>query len=246
MALYTDGAVVDAEELTRYETSLLDVLRTESVPADRKIALAQEECGIALTDFLRRNLSMGGGTDTDLLNRVVVDARLRRWVALRALWGIFRDAYTRQLNDRYAGKREEYASLMRDAEERYLANGVGLVGRPVARPDKPKLDTVAGSGPIGTFYVAVTRWDATAGESAASDLSSAGVNAGSLLRVRVNTTGNWQVYVGESLSAMTRQNGEPITGDEWLLNEPLRDGSPVPQGQFAETVVRWRRLLRRG
>lgn len=247
MALFTDGPVADAEELLRYEASVGDVANAEGVSVSTKIALAQEECGSAVVDFLRQNLAYAGVVTDALLARVVVDARLRRWVALRALWALFRDVYTRQLNDRYAVKREEYASLMKEARDSYFANGVGLVNTPVPQAAAPVLAAIAGTGPTGTVYAAVTAVDAQGHEGAASAVSALTLTTGHTAQVTFTGTGNWNLYLGLSPELLTLQNATPLSQGQWVLNgAPTVGGASAPLGQRADVMVRWRRLLRRG
>ena len=246
MALLTDGPVVDAEELARYESSLLDVMRAEGVALDQKVALAQEECGRRVAEFLQKNLAYSVVSEDELLGKVVVDSRLRRWVAVRALWEVFRDVYSRQLNDRYAAKRSEYDALMREAESSCLSHGVGVVWQPLARAERPDVSVVAGSGVGGTFYVAVADWKTGVGEGALSEAVVITVPTGSQMVVATNGTTAWNVYAGTSPGDLTRQNTEPVADGQWMMMGPLRVGEAPGRGQRADTVVQWRRLLRRG
>lgn len=246
MALFTDGPVVDAEELLRYEASVGDVAQAEGVSMSGKIALAQEECGSAVVDFLRQNLTYTELVTETLLGRVVVDTRLRRWVALRALWSLFRDAYTRQLNDRYASKREEYAALMKEARDSYFANGAGLVSTPVAKARKPILTAVSGNGQAGAVFTAVTQVDAMGQEGAASELAAVTLTSGQTVQVVFTGTGWWNVYAGSTPDTLSKQNTVPLAVTSWTAGVLVSGGAELTPGQRADVMIRWRRLIRRG
>lgn len=246
MALFTDGPAVGAEELARYETSVLEVLRVEQVPLDVKVALAQEACGLEVAEFVRRNWAYGQSSDEDILSRVVVDARLRRWIALETLSCVFGDVYSRQLNDRYAKKQAVYQELVREARDSCLGNGVGLVSSPIPRASRPAVVTEPGTGGAsGTFYVSVAECR-TGGEGAPSETVAIAVSEDSRLRVSSTGLALWSVYVGTNPAELKRQNEQPISGPDWRLNEVSAAAPLAPNGQRADVIVRWQRRMRRG
>ena len=107
MALFTDGLVSGLEDLMAYDSQLLDVATVEQIDVTRKSALAQEEIGLQLITFLNRLHFMDQPfwtTKQTGLNDVVVTAALKLWHIYRTLETVYGDAFSSQLNDRYAAK----------------------------------------------------------------------------------------------------------------------------------------------
>ena len=100
MALFTDGPASNIEDLTAQDSQLLNVANSEGIDVTVKLALAQEAIGIHLEGLL------GEGPHRSL-RHVVVTPPLRLWHTYRTLESVYRDAYNSQLNDRYAGKRDQ-------------------------------------------------------------------------------------------------------------------------------------------
>ena len=77
----------------------------------RKLALAQEELGLELETLLsqlRTPLLLGGLNAPPAVDQVVVTPPLKLWHTFRTLEMVYGDAYNSQLNDRYAGKRDQF------------------------------------------------------------------------------------------------------------------------------------------
>ena len=55
MALFTDGLICDQEVLREYESSILEVARTEELELTPKLRVAQREIGFEIAAFLQRN-----------------------------------------------------------------------------------------------------------------------------------------------------------------------------------------------
>ena len=104
MALFTDGEVSTIEDLRGYDTQLLDVANIEGIDVTRKLQLAQDEISVELATLLARAARFTVPLDP---GRVVVTTPLKLWHTFLALELVYRDAYGSQLNDRYAGKRDE-------------------------------------------------------------------------------------------------------------------------------------------
>src|SRR5689334_1908872 len=111
MALFSDGPASTIEDLHGHDTQLLDVANVEGIDVTRKLTLAQEDLGLELRVLLAR---LSGSSDVGILgsgpgiDHVVVTPPLKLWHTYRALELVYRDAFNSQLNDRYAGKRDEY------------------------------------------------------------------------------------------------------------------------------------------
>src|SRR5256885_237860 len=114
MALFNDGPASSIEDLQGHDTQLLDVANVEGIDVTRKLALAQEEISMELATLLSRlNVAAETGTTTGVpgVSQVVVTSPLKLWLTFRALELVYRDSYNSQLNDRYAGKRDEYHEM---------------------------------------------------------------------------------------------------------------------------------------
>ena len=152
MALFTDGPLISAEDLQKYENSILNVASAETIDLAGKIALARGEIANQLVLFFLRRLPLRDFADFPLAQRtrdigdVVVTEPLRQWHVHKALAMIYRDAYNNQLNDRYQGKWTEYEQLAKASCQNYFRIGVGVVANPLAKASMPMLSTMPGVG----------------------------------------------------------------------------------------------------
>jgi len=247
MALFTDGTISTIDELLAYESSLLDVARTERIDLTVKLLLARQEIGIQLAMFL---LERGGGEWAGMawpvleLKRVVVTAPLKKWHVFHTLALVHRDAYNSQLNDRHQGKWKEYHRLAQWASQALYRIGVGIVGDPVVQADKPSLSSVAGPLPGATYYVRVAWLNASGVEGNPSDLAVLSTGTNTLLVVQaVNPPENarwFNVYAGLTLGNETLQNITPVpAGKAWTLPATgLKQGRAPGTGQEPDSYVR--------
>ena len=111
MALFTDGPISGIEDLTAQDSQLLNVASVEGIDVTQKIAIAQEEVamdligvvepvrlrGSAILAYAAAEVGHGGG---NAAAEVVAHGAVARIV--------YSDAYNSQLNDRYAGKRDQF------------------------------------------------------------------------------------------------------------------------------------------
>jgi hypothetical protein len=256
MALLTDGNPNTSEALRAYETAVLDVAHVEMIDLDAKLSLATDEISQDVLDVLvdhtwlhdlqAKVRRMMGVSD------VVVTPQLRRWHALRTLDLLYRDAYNNQLNDRYRQKWDEYVKLSRDARERALRFGIGLVAEPVPRAVMPVFSVAPGLIPATTYYTRVS-WVSTVGqEGSPSEVTTYQTVDGSLLVVQpVNPPAAataWNVYLGQTDSTVTLQNSAPIAVGQTFTLPPtgLVTGKQPGDGQTPDMYVSGGRLLRRG
>src|SRR4051812_36285533 len=126
MALFTDGPASEMEDLAAQDSQLLSVANAEGIDVTSKLRLAHEGIGVELEGLLQEQSSLR-------LANVVVTPALRLWHTYRTLETVYRDAYNNQLNDRYAGKRDQFRELGMWARERLRQSGVGLALRPAPR-----------------------------------------------------------------------------------------------------------------
>jgi hypothetical protein len=244
MALFTDGPMSSIEDLHGYDTQLLDVANTEGIDVTRKLMQAQEEIGIELGVVLA-SVSSGAG-----LANVVVTPALRLWHTFRSLEMVYRDAYNSQLNDRYAGKRDEYRGLVKWAHERLIQSGLGMTRDPIPQAPAPTVQIASGALASGTYYVGMS-WTNVRSEEGAVSMPVKVVVAGSSFEVRhgeapANARG-WHVYAGSSPSTLMRQNGAAVDLESvWLQPDTLSAGHKAGAGQMPGFVQGLERVLLRG
>jgi hypothetical protein len=256
MALFTDGSITTVEELVEYESAILDVAKTERIDLTAKLKLAQEELGVELDARLRRRQESEDAVWAAIVPRglghVVVTEALHKWHTFRSLSLAYRDAYNRQLNDRFLGKWQEYDRMADWARQSLFSGGLGMTSSPVRRAAQPELGTVAGQAAAATYFVRVT-WVAPGGiegaPSAIKALTTAGASALTVTAVEPPAIASgWNVYASYSPSGLTRQNDAPIApGETWT--EPaagLAKGKPVACGQRPEMFLQLTGILNRG
>ncbi len=169
MALFTDGPISCIEDLTAQDSQLLSVASVEGIDTTQKSAIAQEEVAMDLIGALRRNGCPGHLfwlAPQFKLDNVVVTPSLKLWHTARALELFYQDAYNNQLNDRYAGKRNQFHDLAKWAFGKLIEIGVGIAGTPVPRAAIPVLAPFTGALPDGVYYVTMA-WVNRIGEEGA-------------------------------------------------------------------------------
>jgi hypothetical protein len=256
MALFTDGLVSSIDDLSAQDSQLLDVSTAENIDVTQKLALAQEEVALGLDTLLTgmsypdRSLWLGPQPG---VNRVVVTPALRLWHTYRALEMVYADAYNSQLNDRYAGKRDQFHSMASWAYDKLVRIGAGMVIDPVPRAAMPTLTALASATPLpdGTYYVTMA-WTNQAGEEGASAVANTiSTTSQTLLVQPMNAPKNavaWNVYVGVDTDSMFRQNGAPIAiAQTWTQPALLTTtGQRAGQGQTPNYIKPVPRALQRG
>lgn len=247
MALFTDETLSTIDELLAYESSLLEVARTERIDLTVKLELAREELGIELTLFL---VERGGGEWSGVvgpaleLGNIVVTEALKKWHLFHTLGLVYRDAYNSQLNDRYQGKWKEYERRARWAERALYRIGVGVTGDPVAQAAKPVLSSVAGPLPGAVYYARAAWLNANGEEGNPSELAVLSTGANTLLVAEtVNPPANaqtWNVYVGLSIGGERLQNETPMpVGQVWTeAATGLKQGRAPGTGQAPQWYLR--------
>lgn len=248
MALFTDGDVSSIEDLRGYDTQLLDVANTEGIDVTRKLKLAQDEIAAEITTMLARRAWFNAPLDP---GRVVVTAPLKLWHMFLSLELVYRDAYRSQLNDRYAGKRDEYHGMVRWAWNKLIETGLGLVNDPVVRAATPRVLPAAGSLADGTYYVAAAWTNAAGAEGTSSIPATIDIAGGSFAAQVAGAAANvkgWNVYAGNSPTSLTRQNDNPLApGETWLQSSTISTaGAPAGCGQAPDFLLPVPRTIQRG
>jgi hypothetical protein len=257
MALFTDGPVSTSDDLSAQDSQLADVALAENIDVTRKLSLAQDELALELITLLTRSSFAGQSLwlgPNPNVGSVVATPALRLWHTYRALEMVYADAYNSQLNDRYAGKRDQFRGLASWAYEKLLQIGVGVASDPIPRAVTPNVMAAPGAPtplPDGTYYATVA-WTNRAGEEGASAPPATITTSGTTLSVHpINPPANavgWNVYVGSDSDSTFRQNGTPIgAGQTWTQpGAPATTGKPASEGQAPSYVKPVPRVIQRG
>jgi len=254
MALFTDGPPSCIEDLSAQDSQLLDIANVEGIDVTQKLRLAHDELGIQIESLLSAN---GAGQTLWMQRRpnlavVAVTPPLKVWHTYRTLEMFYADAYHCQLNDRYAGRRDQFHEVAKWAYDKLLQIGLGIVTLPVAKAATPTATTVPG-GPLtnGTYYVTIA-WVNRLGEQGAAAAPVDITTAGNTILVQpgqspVNATG-WNVFLGTDPGALVQQNPTPIgIAQTWLQFAPPALGGNKPGlGQEPNYLQPLPRLLQRG
>ncbi len=249
MALLTDGDISSIEDLRSYDTQLLEVASIEGIDVTRKLRLAEEEIAGEVVTLLRRGVAwFQPPVDS---GRVVVTPTLKFWHTYLALEMVYRDAYCSQLNDRYAGKRDEFHERAGWAHNQVIQTGLGIANDPVARASSPMVEACAGGLPDGTYYVSAAWTNA----GAAAGMFSTPVTiklGGSSFSARVGTAPGkvkgWNVYAGRGPDSLTLQNASPLALEQaWVQsNTMLTGGALAGCGQAPDYLLAVPRRIQRG
>lgn len=250
MALFSDGPIATLSDLRAYDSAVLDVAATEQVDAGAKIAVSQTEMQLELQAFLRRR-GLLEGLHSDLRNIVVTDA-LKHTHVMWSLARIYQDALNAHVNERYKAKAERYEVLARNAFRQLLAIGLSITHRPIAKPEVPKVDLLAGSLlPAAAYCIRAAAMGSFGVSGAWSDPVWVSTNPGMLLQVRFSGDpgpAGWVVYAGTEEGALKRQNELPIAAGNVWLQDPygLRHDLPAIAVQAGDYTVCERHELLRG
>jgi len=193
---------------------------------------------------------VGGMAAIPVLRQVAVTPPLKLWYVYRTLEMVYADAYNSQLNDRYAGRRDEYHEMAMWAHNHVIQSGLGIVANPVARAATAAPAPSAGNLAAGTYYVAIAWTNAGGDEGASSIPATIAVSAGSF-SVQTATPANvkgWNVYCGTGATTMTLQNAAVLgPGQTWVQPDALSTtGRPAGNGQAPTYRLPAPRTIQRG
>ena len=259
MALLTDSGIVGLDDLTQFESGLVQISSTHGIDIDTKIKLATDEIGAKVLLFLLR----AGPSDRQWnnpaklgLSNVIVTPALFKWICNDALAKAFAEAYNVQLNTRFQGKWIEYQKQADAASEIVFASGIAVVSDPLPKPLLPALQLSQGSLPAQSVFVQVSWTDMLGQESAPSPIN--GVNLTGFTGLEVTMSEQpasipsravgWSVYASNSQQGLTRQNLDPIPfGSSWRIPaNGLITGLTSPGGQLPSYFVPANRRWLRG
>lgn len=254
MALFTDGPISCIEDLTAQDSQLLNVASVEGIDTTQKMAIAQDEVAMDLTGAMRRagySDQLFWLTPQPKLDTVVVTPPLKLWHTARTLELVYMDAYNSQLNDRYAGKRDQFHDLAKWAYSKLIEIGVGIAGMPVPRAEIPTLTQFPGALPDDLYYVTLTWVNQNGEEGAPATVSTIATTSSTFLAAPGPAPANaagWNVYAGISPDAMYRQNSALLlAGQTWEQPATLVQAGSLPgKGQKPAYLKSLPRLLQRG
>jgi hypothetical protein len=246
MALFIDGPVSTIEELAEYESSILEVARTEGIDLAVKLRLAHEELAIEMESLLTR-----AAEDLRLENVVVTEA-VHKWHTFHSLSLVFRDGFHQQLNDRYLAKWREYHRLAQWACDALLRKGIGVTKTPIPKAERPQIGTAQGAAAAATYYFRVAWRNAAGEEGKPSEAAVVSLADGSVPVVRPAnapaTAVGWNVYAGFAISDLTLQTASPVSRSEsWTMPASgLVQGAPSGDGQAPQYFVQPQQMILRG
>ena len=254
MALFTDGPISSIEDLTAQDSQLSNVASVEGIDVTQKIFIAQEQVAMDLLTALNRlgyvdQLFWQAPQPT--LDRVVVTPPLMLWHTARSLELVYGDAYNSQLNDRYAGKRDQFHVLAKWAYEKLIEIGVGIAAQPVPRAAIPTVTPFPGALADGLYYVTMA-WVNAGGEEGGAATETAISTTSSTFLVGTATApraaAGWNVYAGAAPDTMFGQNTSLLTlGQTWEQPAVLAQTGELPgKGQKPTYLRALPRVLQRG
>jgi hypothetical protein len=254
MPLFTDGPISYIEDLTAQDSQLSTVASVEGIDVTQKIFIAQEQVAMDLLTALNRlgyvdQLFWQAPQPT--LDRVVVTPPLKLWHTARSLELVYGDAYNSQLNDRYAGKRDQFHVLAKWAYEKLIEIGVGIAAQPVPRAAIPTVTPFPGALADGLYYVTMA-WVNAGGEEGGAATETAISTTSSTFLVGTATApraaAGWNVYAGAAPDTMFGQNTSLLTlGQTWEQPAVLAQTGELPgKGQKPTYLRALPRVLQRG
>jgi hypothetical protein len=242
------------EDLTAQDTQLPNVANVEGIDVTQKLFLAQEDLALEIEMLLsgsRRTEPAFWLAPAATIRNVVVTPALKLWHTFRALEMVYGDAYSSQLNDRYAAKRDQFQERANRAYEKLLLLGIGIALCPVPRAAEPQVVSAPGNLPDGTYYVAMA-WTNSKGEEGAPSVPTTIATTQSTLLVQPATppssAAGWNAYVGADPDTMWLQNGQPIApAQTWLQPNAITTGGHAPRkGQAPTYLLPAPRMILRG
>jgi hypothetical protein len=254
MPLFTDGPISSIEDLTAQDSQLPTVASVEGIDVTQKLAIAQDQVAMDLHTALNRFGSMDHLfwlAPQPKLDRVVITPSLKLWHTARSLELVYADAYNSQLNDRYAGKRDQFHALAKWAYEKLIEIGVGIAAQPVPRAMQPTVAAFPGALADGIYYVTMT-WVNAGGEEGAPAIETAISTTSSTFLVGPvappQIAAGWNAYAGVSPSAVFVQNASLLlVGQSWEQPAVLVQSGMFPgRGQRPTYLQALPRILQRG
>jgi hypothetical protein len=254
MGLFADGGISGLDDLAAQDSQVLEIASEEGINVTQKMALAQGEIGIELASMLE-SLKLATWPFSLVLEpsiaSIALTPALQLWHIYRTLEMVYADAYSDQLNDRYAAKRDQFHQFANWAHEKLIQTGLGICTNPIPQAGTPLLKATPGNLPNGTYYVTMA-WVNQAGEEGASGIPDAITTSNSTFEVQPvappNNAIGWNVYVGQAPETMVIQNpGLLGAGQVWQQPAVLNITGQAPgTGQAPNYLKPIPRVLQRG
>lgn len=254
MALFTDGLISSLGDLLAQDTQLASTAGVEGIDVTQKLTVAQEDIALEITTLLNR--SQNGGDAFWLraqpkLENIVVTKALKLWHTCHTLELVYSDAFSSQLNDRYAVKGGQFRARAKWAYERLLAQGIGITWSPVPVASAPQVVSAGGNLADGTYYVSMSWLNSKGEEGAASAPTNITTTANTFLvqpGAGPSCATGWNVYAGVAPEALFRQNGSPLALQQtWIQPSAMAmEGSEPGCGQAPNYEMPLPRMIPRG
>jgi len=255
----TDAEIVTLDDLLGFENSLTQISSSHNIDVSTKITLATN----AISDKVMLWLLKVRASDPQWLNRrllgvstIVVTPTLHRWLCFDSLARFFEEAYNVQLNTRFQGKWTEYQQQASDAADMVFMTGIGIVYKPLPKPQMPVVSLENRGTSAGVVFVQ-SAWVGHRGdEGALSPINAVILDGGSTLTVSMAEpaiqvpaqAAGWNVYASTAPDDLTRQNNVPLPiGSMWQL--PVGGVTVGPQptdGQSPDFFIELSKQLQRG
>jgi hypothetical protein len=254
MALFTDGPISSIEDLTAQDSQLPTVASVEGIDVTQKIAIAQDQLAMQLLTALNRFGyfdQLFSLAPQPKLDNVVVTPPLKLWHTARSLELVYSDAYNSQLNDRYAGKRDQFQALAKWAYEKLIELGAGIAAEPIQRAAMPTVTAFPGALADGLYYVTMAWVDGKGEQGAAATETAISTTSSTFLVEPVNSppvAAGWNVYAGAAPETMFQQNSSLVSlGQTWEQPAPLVLVGALPgKGQKPTYLQPLPRVIQRG
>lgn len=256
MALMIDGKISTIADIVQQDSGCLEVSEAEAISIDDKLALADRDCRLKLTQFVvNQGLEDVLGTSGNLLRleRIVVNEAMERWHEFHTLSLLYSDAYYRSLSDRYEKKLQHYEGMARAAWESLIDTGIVCTLDPVARATIARVDLVPGTIETAAAYYVRIQWvNGTGQRGALSDarLVEAGIGTGIQIMAGERPYGvsGYDVFAGTEPDVVRKQNDLPVSAHDAFVVSPVIVTSDVAPAwsEPADLVLRRKRRLLRG
>jgi hypothetical protein len=257
MALFTDSDVVTLDDLLKFESSLVQISSTHGIDVETKIRLAMDEIGDKiLLSLLQAGSGQWRGTSEIGLENVVISPSLYRWICFNSLARVYSEAYNVQLNTRFQGKWTEYQQQANQASNLVVSSGIGVVSRPLPKPEAPTVTVLQGSVTAPAVFIQVSWTGNQNQESAVSPITGAVLTGAATVEVALSalttdppvTAFGWNVYAGIAQGNLTLQTETPLMLTEiWRMpSAGIASGRRPGNGQSADFTVALSKRLQRG
>ena len=253
MAMLLDGPPSTIEDLTCWDSDLLNLAASEGIDLTAKLELAAGAISRAVETMLISALpSYGAIRHFPEVRHIAVTPPLKQWHTCATLRLIYQDLYYSRLNDRYKAK----MTIFRDEESQALddlrTTGLGVVYDPLPQALPPNVGSAPTSDVGGSMYVAITFVNQRGEEGLISipvEVDTPDGTAATLtLAALADNAVGWNLYAGLLPDQLTRQNSqrlEPMASPQ-LAPGRLSTGAKPNSGQHANVLHPVPRRILRG